>query len=221
MFIQKLPSQSWKRPDLIAQTTSITITVVVRTHPAALQWGTSCLPHLVLLTHIHYWWIPGTHYRRASNRGCIKSFLLQSSVRSNMRRTQCLPWSPSWKQQVLTMLFILTIWPQMWHMRSLRSEALTQTSRRRTIAWMTNFISGCQGAAGIVMIKVTKATSAMPSLPPAGEHGRPLNSRGLTWEPAISMGMRAGIARIRMRMSRKKHRKPMMDQRRMRRTEGM
>jgi len=37
VFIQKLPSQSWKRTDLIARTTSITILTVVRKHPAVLQ----------------------------------------------------------------------------------------------------------------------------------------------------------------------------------------
>jgi hypothetical protein len=42
---------------------------------------------------------------------------------------------------------------------------------------------------------------------------------GLTWEPEMSTGMRARMATMRMR--RKKHRKPMMDQRRMWRTEGI
>ena len=41
----------------------------------------------MLQTHIHSWWIPGTHYQRATHRGCIKTLLLQSSVRSNRRRT--------------------------------------------------------------------------------------------------------------------------------------
>ena len=38
-----------------------------------------------------------------------KSLYLQSSVRSNRQRTQCLPVSSAWKQRVLTMLFFLTI----------------------------------------------------------------------------------------------------------------
>jgi hypothetical protein len=42
----------------------------------------------------------------------------------------------------------------------------------------------------------------------------------LTWEPVMSKGMRARMAMMRMRMRRKKHRKPTMDQRRMLRTEG-
>ena len=42
---------------------------------------------------------------------------------------------------------------------------------------------------------------------------------GLTWEPEMSTGVRARMATMRMR--RKKHRKPMMDQRRMWRTEGI
>jgi len=37
----------------------------------------------------------------------------------------------------------------------------------------------------------------------------------------MSMGMRARIATMRMRMRSKNHRKPMMDQRRMWRTEGI
>jgi len=72
-------------------------------------------------------------------------------------------------------------------------------------------------------MKVMKATSMMPSAPPAGDDGPRLNSRGLTWEPVISTGMTARMARMwmGMRMRRKKHRKPMMDQRRMWRTEGI
>jgi len=132
---------------------------------------------------MHSWWVPGTHYRRATNRGCITTLLLQSSVRSNRQRTQRLPSWSAWKQHVLTMLFVLIIWPPKGRLRSLRSEALTQTSRWTTIAGMTNFISGCQGAAGIMKMKVMKATCAMPSPPPAGDDGPQLNSRGLTWEP--------------------------------------
>jgi hypothetical protein len=37
----------------------------------------------------------------------------------------------------------------------------------------------------------------------------------------MSMGMRARMAMMGMQVRRKKHRKPMMDQRRMRRTEGI
>jgi hypothetical protein len=42
VFIRKLPSQSSKRTDLIARTTSIITMTVVRMHPAALQWVASC-----------------------------------------------------------------------------------------------------------------------------------------------------------------------------------
>jgi len=66
-----------------------------------------------------------------------------------------------------------------------------------------------------------KVTKEMPSPPPASDDGSQLNSRGLTWEPVMSTGTRARIAMIQMRMRRKKHRKPMMDQRRMWRTEGI
>jgi len=62
-------------------------------------------------------------------------------------------------------------------------------------------------------------TKAMPSPPPAGDDGPRLNSKGLTWEPVMSTGMRARMATMRMR--RKKHRKPMMDHRSMWRTEGI
>ena len=40
-------------------------------------------------------------------------------------------------------------------------------------------------------------------------------------ETAMSMGMRARMVTMRMRMRRKKHRKPMMNQRKMWRTEGI
>jgi hypothetical protein len=88
---------------------------------------------------------------------------------------------------------------------------------------MMNINSGWQGAAGIMKMKVTKATSTMPSAPPAGDDGPRLNLRGLTWEPVMLTGMRARMAtmRMRMRMRRKKHRKPMMDHRRMWKTDGI
>jgi hypothetical protein len=41
----------------------------------------------------------------------------------------------------------------------------------------------------------------------------------MTWEPVTSTGTKARIATMRMR--RKKHRKPMMNQRRLWRTEGI
>jgi hypothetical protein len=43
----------------------------------------------------------------------------------------------------------------------------------------------------------------------------------LTWDPVMSMGMRARMAMMRMRIRRRKHRTAMMDQRRMWRTEGI
>jgi len=71
----------------------------------------------------------------------------------------------------------------------------------------------CQGAAGNLMIKITEAMSVMPAPPLAGHDVPRLHSRGLTWEPVMSKGMRALTAtmRIRMRLSRKKHRTLMMD----------
>ena len=44
---------------------------------------------------------------------------------------------------------------------------------------------------------------------------------GLTCEPVMSMGMSARMASMRIQMCKKKHCKPMMDQRRMWRTEGI
>jgi hypothetical protein len=61
----------------------------------------------------------------------------------------------------------------------------------------------------------------MPFPPPAGDEGPRLNSRHFSWEPAVSTGMRARMAMLQMQIRRKKHRKPMMDQRRMWRTEGI
>jgi hypothetical protein len=84
---------------------------------------------------------------------------------------------------------------------------------------MTNCISGCQGAEGITKMTVTNATSKRPSAAPVGDDGQQPKSRGLTWEPVMSMGMGARTATMRMRTM--KHRKPMMDQHRMLRTEGI
>jgi hypothetical protein len=86
---------------------------------------------------------------------------------------------------------------------------------------MTQCISGCLGAAGIKMMKVMKATSMMPSAPPAGEYSPPQNLRGFTWEQVMSTGMRARTVMMQMQMQMrwKKHRKPMKDEHRMWRTD--
>jgi hypothetical protein len=70
-------------------------------------------------------------------------------------------------------------------------------------------------------MKVTKATTAMPSPPSAGDDCPRLNSRGLTWDPVMSTGITAKTVMMQMCMliCRKKHRKPMKDQRRMWRIE--
>jgi len=60
-----------------------------------------------------------------------------------------------------------------------------------------------------------KVTKEMPSPPPAGDDELLLNSRGLTREPLMSIGMRARMAIMRMSMRRKMNRTPMTDQRRM------
>jgi hypothetical protein len=79
-------------------------------------------------------------------------------------------------------------------------------------------MSGRQRAAGISKIKVTKA---MPSAPLAGNDRPRMNSRGLTRELVMSTGMRVRMVMKRMQMRRKMHCKPMMDQRRIWRTEGI
>ena len=55
-------------------------------------------------------------------------------------------------------------------------------------------------------MNVMKATSAMPSRLLAGDDGPRMNSRGLTLEPVMSMGMRATMAMMQMQMRRKMHR---------------
>jgi len=124
---------------------------------------------------------------------------------------------------VLTIVCFLTICPPKWRLRSLRSRVLTQTSRQTTMARITNCILGCYGVAGITKMKMTKMTSAMTSPRPGGDDSPRQNSRGSTLEPVMSTGLGARMAtmRMQMRMKRKKHRKPTMDQRRMRRTEGI
>jgi hypothetical protein len=86
---------------------------------------------------------------------------------------------------------------------------------------MTVFISGWQWTAAITNMQVMKATVAKPSPWAAGDNGLRPNSRGWTWEPFILKGIRTRMASMRTRIRRKKHSKPMMDQRRMRMTEGI
>jgi hypothetical protein len=99
-------------------------------------------------------------------------------------------------------------------------EETIQTSRETTIELMMTHISGCQRAASIMKMKVTKVMSAMQSPVPAGEDRTRQNSGGFTWEPVISTGMMPWMATMWIWMISKKHRKPMMDQRRMCRTQG-
>jgi len=71
------------------------------------------------------------------------------------------------------------------------------------------------------MMKMTKLMRAILSPPPAGDDGPQLHSRGSTWEPVMSTGMTATMVMMLMWMRRKKHRRPMMDQCRIWRTEGI
>jgi len=100
----------------------------------------------------------------------------------------------SFEAACVHILFFLTIWPAKGCLRGQRSEALTKTFRLSTLALIMHSIRGCEGAAGITKMKVMTALSAMLSPIPAGDEGPRLNSRGLTWEPVISTGMRAMIA---------------------------
>jgi hypothetical protein len=67
---------------------------------------------------------------------------------------------------------------------------------------------------------VMKKSIAVPSPQPASDDGLRWNSRGLTGEPAMLMGMWARMVMMQMPMGmrRKNHRKSMMDQRRLWRT---
>jgi hypothetical protein len=82
---------------------------------------------------------------------------------------------------------------------------------------------GMPGASGDYEDEGAKVTSAIPSPLPAGDDSLRLNLRDLTGEPVVTMGMRARMATMRMRMQvrRKKHHKPMIDQRQMSRNEGI
>jgi hypothetical protein len=64
-------------------------------------------------------------------------------------------------------------------------------------------------------MQVMKVTSAMATPPPASNESPQLVSR--SWKPVMSTSMKARMAKMRMqvRMRRKKHPKPMMNQRRM------
>jgi len=65
-------------------------------------------------------------------------------------------------------------------------------------------------------MKLTKPTGLIAFTMTAGDDWPRLNLKGLTCEPVMSTGMRARMATMPIR--RNKHRKPMMDQRRMSRT---
>ena len=67
---------------------------------------------------------------------------------------------------------------------------------------MTNSIAGFQGAAGIIKLKLTKAMSAMPSPPPAGNNGLRLNSKSLPWEHTMQAGMWVRMVTMRIQMRR-------------------
>jgi hypothetical protein len=84
---------------------------------------------------------------------------------------------------------------------------------------MMNINSGLQGAVGIMKMKGKIVTYAVPCPLPAEDNAPQLNSRGLTSEPVMSTGISVRMTTMRMQMMRKNHRQPMMDQRRMRRTE--
>jgi len=68
-------------------------------------------------------------------------------------------------------------------------------------------------------MKVMNPTGAMPSPLPAGDDGPRLDWRCLNFEPVMSKDMRAKMVTMQMQLSRKKYRKPTMNQRRMWRTE--
>jgi len=194
VFIWKLPSQGWTRTWLITQTTSTSAMIVVRMHLAALQWVASYNCHMALQTCIRSWWIPGTHISGATNRGCIHTLLLQSSIKSNRWRTHRLLWSSAGKQCMVTILFYLTVSTPKWQLRSLWSDALSQTSQWTTIAWMTHCISGCQMAVAITQMQVRKGTSGMPFPTPTTDDRPWPNLWDLTCEPVISTRMRATLA---------------------------
>ena len=96
------------------------------------------------------------------------------------------------------------------------------SDRQQLHGWpLINYISGCQGAAGIRKMKVMKVMSAMPSPQPAGDHSPWRNSGGLTWEPVMWTGIRARLTtmQMRMRMRTKNHPKSMIDKRTMWKTD--
>jgi hypothetical protein len=86
---------------------------------------------------------------------------------------------------------------------------------------MKNLNSVCEWAAAITRMNGMKAKCFIPYPQSAGNDGPRLNSKGLTWEPVWSTCVRARMATMQIGMGRKKHGQPMIDQRRMWRTEGI
>jgi len=217
-FIRKIPSQSWKQTDLIARTTSIPRMIVVRIHPGAVRKMLTSLGVAETYTFLMNTWntLPESYQQRVYHNTL-------ATVKRQIQQAE----NPNPGVEIsveaarVSMLFFLIIWPPKWGLRSLRSEALTQSSRLTTIARMTNFISGCQGAGGIIKMKVMKAKCTMPSPPPAGDDVPQQNSKDLTSEPVISTDMMARMAMMQMGINRKKHHTLMMYQHRMGRTEAI
>jgi len=73
VFNRKVCGRSSKLNDLTTWTTAISSVMLVRSHVAVLQQVASGYPCLLLLTHIHSWWIPGLHYWRATKSRCIQT----------------------------------------------------------------------------------------------------------------------------------------------------
>jgi len=169
---------------------------------------------------MHSWWIRGTHYWRGT----------QQTVYNNTFATI--------KRQLLqvenpTPAVVISVdaapVDNRLHLDYLTSEVVLEepeigsTDPNNPIDnnWMNDELHfGMPGGRGITKMKVMKAKCAMPTPPPAGDDGPWLNSRGLSWEPVMSTGVRARMAMIHMRMRKKQNRKPMMDQHRMRRPDG-
>jgi hypothetical protein len=99
-------------------------------------------------------------------------------------------------------------------LKRLRFEALSNIAHVGTIGQRTNCTSEYNSPARSMPMQVTKLTTAIPSLLPAGDDGPQLHLRGSTWNTVILTGKRVKMVMMGMmwmRIKRKMYRKIMMD----------
>jgi len=124
---------------------------------------------------------------------------------------QCLPRSSTGDQHISTMQLFLYLWPLKGHLRSQRSEVLTQSSQYNQSNRCQTPFWDARGQQRVWKCRGWKLQMWRHPHNPAGKDGPRLSSRGYIWEPVMWTGMRVTVAMIRNWMRMKIHCKPIMD----------